>query len=119
VIERLFRRHDFYTSRQPAMAALRIVLVFTVVSFGWLLFKLPNFDEVLAYLSAIWTNGAKPSYVSYVAVWLYAAPVVAMHLWYLARRLGSRLPRVPRRRCASTKGSCSRRHLDSRSCPSS
>jgi len=96
VIERLFRPPRLLHKSPAAMAALRIVLVFTVVSFGWLLFKLPNFDEVLAYLSAIWTNGAKPSYVSYVAVWLYAAPVVAMHLWYLARRLGSETARACR-----------------------
>jgi alginate O-acetyltransferase complex protein AlgI len=85
-IERPLLTTRFYRSRSLALISLRVALVFTYVSFGWLLFKLTDFAHFTVYLKAIYTqwNGvtAKQWIVSIV---LFSVPVVLYHAWHLAR----------------------------------
>ncbi|MEP0887393.1 hypothetical protein NDI53_04070 [Leptolyngbya sp. NM3-A1] len=61
------------------------ILVFTAVSFGWLLFKLPNFDHVIKYLQAMIHNvfflNQDIDIMFFVAI--YSLPVVIYHFLYL------------------------------------
>ena len=61
-------------------------MVFTVVTAAWLLFKLPNFNDVIRYIAAIARNGSKPANMSNVYnLMLLSLPVVLYHALYLAR----------------------------------
>jgi alginate O-acetyltransferase complex protein AlgI len=63
-----------------AVKAVRMALVFTFVTLGWLLFKLPQFGDVLSYLSAIAANtGFAPSGLRLLVVSVYVTPVIAYH----------------------------------------
>jgi alginate O-acetyltransferase complex protein AlgI len=77
----------FYRARGAVMRALRMLLVFAVVTIGWLLFKLPDFSQVLSFLATLRSNiHLKPSLGGPMMILLYAAPVVAYHFHYLLRR---------------------------------
>ena len=87
VIERAFRNSAFYRSTNLLAAAARMLLVFAVVTLAWLLFKLPNFSQAMAYMEALFANAHRnPIPLMQESIWLYVAPVAAMHLWYLAVR---------------------------------
>jgi len=57
------------------------LITFNLVSLLWLLFKLPDFDHVLAYLRGLarGTGGIPPQTAYLLAV--FSAPVVLYHLW--------------------------------------
>jgi alginate O-acetyltransferase complex protein AlgI len=58
--------------------------VFACVTFGWLLFKLPNINHVYEYLLAIKNNlflDDRLPIIKYITI--YSLPVVVYHLWYL------------------------------------
>jgi len=62
------------------------MLVFGFVTLAWLLFKLPNFDHVIAFFKCINTNfsmGNNMKIITYTI--LYSLPVVLYHLIYLIR----------------------------------
>ncbi len=87
IIERLGSDTAFYRTRNTAMRGLRIILVFSVVTLGWLLFKLPDFSQVLQFLAALKHNiHMRPAMGGPLMILLYAAPVVAYHVHYLLRR---------------------------------
>ncbi|GAB4012123.1 MBOAT family protein [Spirosoma migulaei] len=68
------------------------VWVFVFVTLAWLLFKLPNFSHVVAYLQAILLNTHKPTNpISIMLILVYALPVIAYHLYYL---FGNYLPSI-------------------------
>lgn len=75
---------------------LRGLLVFGYVTFAWLLFRLPDFDHVLAYLRAIAINYRKPHETLAISfIVLYSLPVVGYHFYHLlseapANRLDNR-----------------------------
>ena len=77
---------------------LRAFVVFNVVSVLWLLFKLPNFSDVLAYGRCLLTNpgGGQPQALYVVAV--FSLPVVGWHLWAAAAAWRSRWPATTARR---------------------
>lgn len=77
----------------PLIAIVQALLVFGFVTLAWLLFKLPEFPHVIAYLGAMLENRAatNTTHVSHV-LW-YSAPVVAYYGWYLLKR---RMPAVER-----------------------
>jgi alginate O-acetyltransferase complex protein AlgI len=60
---------------------LRVVIVFHVVSFLWLLFQLPDFSQALSYVRCLFTNpfGILPQYV--FALLVFGVPVVIHHVW--------------------------------------
>jgi alginate O-acetyltransferase complex protein AlgI len=87
MVERSMRNRRFYTSPHPLVCAARMAIVFFWVTFAWLLFKLPDFSEAVAYLRAIASNTSLQSFETMQAtVWFYAFAVIAIHLWYLAKR---------------------------------
>jgi alginate O-acetyltransferase complex protein AlgI len=87
VTERLFRKTWFYRSSHPVVTALRIAIVFGFVSLAWLLFKLPHFEEVIAYVKAMAQNIAKhPSPVPLVITALLSIPVLGYHALHWIRQ---------------------------------
>jgi alginate O-acetyltransferase complex protein AlgI len=68
---------------------VRIVIVFSLVTGGWLLFKLPHFGDVIAFGSALRHHVGLPHHRQLMLhVALYSAPVIVYHLHHLwtARR---------------------------------
>lgn len=61
----------------------RRLWVFSLVTLGWLLFRLPEFDQVLGYLNGILTNEWYSGMDRSLQVLIYTAPVVIYHLVYL------------------------------------
>lgn len=82
----------FITDRVPFRLGriglvLKGFLVFGYVTLAWLLFKLPDFSHVLAYVRALGANLHKPHEsmsISFIA--LYSLPVIGYHLYYLLRQ---------------------------------
>ena len=68
----------------PGIRFLQVSIVFTLVTIAWLLFKLPEFDHVIKYLSAIGNNftiNFDRSLISKILI--YSSPVVLYHAIYL------------------------------------
>jgi alginate O-acetyltransferase complex protein AlgI len=85
-VERLV--NDRWPFRAPQwLAALRGLWVFAYVTLAWLLFKLPEFSQVISYLQAIGTNGFLGNDAGLIAhIAIYSFPVWAYHAWYLLSR---------------------------------
>ncbi|MBP3774832.1 MAG: MBOAT family protein [Bacteroidaceae bacterium] len=64
-----------------------IAFVFVLVSFGWLLFMLPNFSEAALYMQCIFTNYGSVIFIDpkLLPIIIYATPVVVYHLLYYYR----------------------------------
>jgi len=73
----------FFTSQVSSfiLRVLRVLLIFNVVSFLWLLFQLPNFSEVILYMKelATWKSGMAPQPI--FAILFFSTPVVLYHIW--------------------------------------
>lgn len=64
------------------LVCLQIILVFSAVSFIWLLFRLPNFSEVLLFCKAILNNFAIPPGKTRVLLNLiYCLPIFLLHIY--------------------------------------
>jgi len=64
----------------------KVLLIFSLVSLAWLLFKLPDFNQVIAYVKALVNNsGFAVNYITIFLVLLYSLPVVVLHCLYLKR----------------------------------
>jgi len=80
-------RDRFRVPDTGVVRAVRVITVFSFVSFAWLLFKLPTFSHVIAYLEAIWSNAArKPDLRLIIMIAIYALPVIAYHGHYLLKQ---------------------------------
>jgi alginate O-acetyltransferase complex protein AlgI len=89
-VERAFSGAAFYRARGVIVRAIRMLIVFSFVSFAWLLFKLPNFSEVLAFLDVLTTNIHAPVTLGGpMMIALYSAAVIAYHVAYLAHKDGN------------------------------
>ncbi|MBN1981131.1 MAG: MBOAT family protein [Chitinivibrionales bacterium] len=65
-------------------SAMRIFFVFCYVTTAWLLFKLPNFDQTVQFVIALFNNRSRQNSYSIISsVLLFSLPVVAYHLRYL------------------------------------
>ncbi|HMG67002.1 MAG TPA: MBOAT family O-acyltransferase, partial [Chitinophagaceae bacterium] len=65
---------------------LKGMFVFTLVTLGWLLFKLPEFSHVLEYFKSIAANfNMGDDYSSIAYIFLYSSPVVLYHLFYVLK----------------------------------
>lgn len=65
---------------------LRVFLVFSFVSIGWLLFKLPRFDQAIDFLVTLVKNiGVSPNPVTIISVVIFSLPVVFYHLPHFPR----------------------------------
>jgi alginate O-acetyltransferase complex protein AlgI len=83
-IERPFRNTAFYRSSSIALRLLRTALVVSYVSFAWLLFRLPDFSQVEAYVARLLGNwGSITGGEGLLALALYSLPVVIYHLLQL------------------------------------
>lgn len=63
---------------------LSMAFVFVMVSLGWLLFKLPHFNEVVLYMKCIFVNYGSVIFLDpkLLPILLYAIPVIIYHLFY-------------------------------------
>jgi len=67
--------------RKDSFNPLGMLMVFTFVTFAWLLFKLPNFSQAVAYVLAIANNWhIKPDLKVNYYLLIYSLPVVVYHL---------------------------------------
>ena len=59
-----------------------------MVTLAWLLFKLPNFSQVILYAKAVFANrNLVTNYISIFLIFLYSLPVVVYHIMYLREQL--------------------------------
>lgn len=63
---------------------LSITFVFVLVSFGWLLFMLPDFSEAVLYVKCIFNNYGSVIFIDpkLLPIVIYAAPVALYHALY-------------------------------------
>ncbi|MDJ1169594.1 MBOAT family protein [Roseofilum sp. BLCC_M154] len=60
---------------------IRVLAVFTFVSFGWLLFKLPEFSQAVDFMVTLARNTqVKPALIRIIPVLLFSLPVLLYHL---------------------------------------
>ena len=78
-LERYLNEH-FSFSRGRFPKALSTVLVFSVVTFAWLFFKLPDFQQVIFYVESIFNNSEIPTNINIIFnVILVSTPVILYH----------------------------------------
>ncbi|MEO7100003.1 MAG: MBOAT family O-acyltransferase [Luteolibacter sp.] len=65
---------------------LQALAVFSFVTLAWLLFKLPKFEHVIAYLGAMVSSHAETKYWLIAHVVTYSIPVLAYYAWYLLKQ---------------------------------
>lgn len=87
-IERLFNdKFKIKIKKGSAFYYFKILFIFLAVTLAWLLFKLPDFTQVIAYVKSIFTNtGMVTNYISIFLILLYSLPVVLYHFLYLKRQ---------------------------------
>ncbi len=85
-IERLFK-DKIKMKPGKFLIFLKRVLVFCLVTFAWLFFKLPDFSQVVEYLKTIAANFSF-SFNSKLCynILLYSSPVFLYHLFYLLKQ---------------------------------
>lgn len=82
-IERFFMKHN-PPKEKTYIRVLRTLFIFCMVSLAWLLFKLPEFSNVVDYLKCIGSNFNKRANVGLIAnILMYSSPVVLYHIYYL------------------------------------
>lgn len=85
--ERAARGTRFYASRHRAIRAVRMALVFAVVTAGWLLFKLPHVSDAAAFALALFSNtGLRTARSTVFIVAIYVLLVALYDAHYLMRR---------------------------------
>lgn len=82
VVERAFTRKGL-TKKYQVIKYLKRLLVFSYVTLAWLLFKLPDFKNVIIYLKSIINNNTLTIDPSIVYIILYSSPVFLYHLFYI------------------------------------
>jgi alginate O-acetyltransferase complex protein AlgI len=82
VIERFFSSYIKLPSNL-LINSLKIFIVFWLVTVGWLLFKLPEFDQALLYLQAIISNTGNHNKGVLMMIFFYSFPVVVYYVNYL------------------------------------
>jgi alginate O-acetyltransferase complex protein AlgI len=60
----------------------RAFVIFNLVSFLWLLFKLPHFPDVIEYVKCLAHNSGSPDPQSSFVILLFSLPVILMHVWH-------------------------------------
>jgi len=65
------------------------IWVFSIVTLGWLLFKLPEFAHVIEYVKCFFTNdliGGSKAILFFITI--YSLPILIYHLLYLSKSTG-------------------------------
>ena len=83
-IERLFKNR-IRLPEHWTIDSLRALAVFSFVTLAWLLFKLPNFSDVIAYLGCFVDNHKPTRYLIVAGIITYSLPVVLYYAWYLLK----------------------------------
>lgn len=85
VIERLISNN--VKIRLPeAFAPVKIIFIFILITFSWLLFKLPEFNHVILYFKSIYGNqDLANNLLTNLYILLYSLPVVFYHILYLLK----------------------------------
>lgn len=87
-IER-FCKDRFSLPQHPVVSLLQWAAVFTMVSWAWLFFKLPEFSHVVGFMQSVVRNthlSTWPGNLTYIA--LYALPVLVYHASHVYRAAG-------------------------------
>jgi len=81
-IERFFTRKT--QKEQPLIIQIiKTFFVFSMVSFAWLLFKLPNFNHVIEYLNSILVNNNMKANIGLISsLIVYSTPIILYHLYF-------------------------------------
>jgi alginate O-acetyltransferase complex protein AlgI len=88
--------HRLDRLRHPLADAARMAVVFCFVTLAWLLFKLSDFDHVLAFVRSAWANtGLATNAAATGIILLYSLPVLGYHALHLARERDL-VPALPR-----------------------
>ncbi len=84
-VERFFGRY-IKPKETMLVKGLQMFSVFLFVTFAWLLFKLPNFNDAVLYMKALFhnTSSGRTDFTIIFYILLYSIPVVLFHLFYLA-----------------------------------
>jgi alginate O-acetyltransferase complex protein AlgI len=77
--------NNFKIRKSAFVDVLKGIMVFTFVTFAWLLFKLPDFSHVIEYFRSIFRNVGSDYHSNSLYILLYSAPVVLYHFHYLLR----------------------------------
>jgi alginate O-acetyltransferase complex protein AlgI len=84
-IER-FAADRFRIRKSAVLLVLKGVMVFSFVTLAWLLFKLPEFTQVISYLDSVRTGLSLPiNFIIIFNILIYSTPVVIYHGLYLLR----------------------------------
>ena len=85
-LERPWLGSAFIRSEQPLVKMTRIFLVFNFVSFGWLLFRLQEFDQAMRYVELIVSSNVKTAGLTALGLLLIYSSLVALyHLHHVFR----------------------------------
>ncbi|MEQ9219060.1 MAG: MBOAT family O-acyltransferase [Cyclobacteriaceae bacterium] len=72
------------SSLNPVYTIIKSMWVFFCVSFAWLLFKLPEFNHVIAWFKALSSNGSLyTDEIPLLYIFTLSLPVILYHGWYL------------------------------------
>lgn len=83
-IERYITSINKVKVRSTTIKVLKGIMVFAFITLAWLLFKLPNFDQVIDYVTCIFNNvGKEDNYQVITFILLYSSPVFLYHFFYL------------------------------------
>jgi alginate O-acetyltransferase complex protein AlgI len=82
--ERFLGKHISFP-KFPGSSWIQIIIVFTGVSFAWLLFRLPEFNQAVLFLSTLGNNFFHSTQFSimHLSIIVYSIPVILYHLLYL------------------------------------
>jgi alginate O-acetyltransferase complex protein AlgI len=85
-LERLFKNTVPLPYKHPIMRILGTIIVFVCVSFAWLLFKLPKFEDAVGYMKAIFSNKQPLDEMKFFGILVYSIPVILYHFMYLIKQ---------------------------------
>lgn len=85
-VERLFTNGD-KTIKNIFVVTSKRILIFTAVTFGWLLFKLPEFSHVIQYFEALYINSTFSTDINLCTrIAVYSSPIFFFHAWHLLKQ---------------------------------
>lgn len=84
-VERFFS-DKIKVPKNVATDILRGIMVFSFVTLAWLLFRLPDFSDVIEYVKSMFRNQGQDGFAMMFYIALYSAPVALYHLAYLFKQ---------------------------------
>ena len=83
-IERLFMNVKIQQNQNLGIKIINTCFIFIMVSFAWLLFKLPEFNHVIKYIQSMYSNiYMSPNLGLIASILIYSTPVILHHLYYI------------------------------------